>query len=113
MGLLRCLILFAICADILMHINYFCYMSDLNIPGWAVVLIGAGGGLMLGWMLWLTRKQFDNEKAIAVNTAKDAEVGSQITDLKSDFKERIDKLERHMNASFDKIFNRIDQITRR
>jgi hypothetical protein len=87
-------------------------MEDLNIPGWAVILIGTLGAGLVSWMVWLTRRQFDNEKAIAVNTAKDAEVGLQITDLKTDFKERIDKLERHMTDRFDKIFDRIDKITR-
>lgn len=45
-------------------------MEDILIPGWAVmVIIG-----MIGWLAWLTKETYQNQKAIAVNTNNDEKV---------------------------------------
>lgn len=82
-------------------------MEQLTIPLLTII------SPLVGWLIWLTIKTFQNDKAIAVNTSNDVTVGSQINEIKKDMTQRIDKFENHVNAKFDKVFEKIEQITRR
>lgn len=53
-------------------------MEDLVIPGWALALISGIGTLLLGWLLWLTMRTNQNDKAIALNTANDLNVTREL-----------------------------------
>lgn len=85
---------------------------DLTIPGWALVLMGTLGALVLSWLIYLTIQAFDNKKDIAINNANDNRVGEQIRDLKQDMKERIEKLEVHVNGKFDALYKAIQEISK-
>lgn len=67
---------------------------------------------IVGWLIWLTIKTFQNDKSIAVNTSNDANVTRQIEEVKTDIEKRVDRFESHVNAKFDKVFEKIEQITR-
>ena len=82
-------------------------MEQLTIPLLTII------SPLVGWLIWLTIKTFQNDKAIAVNTSNDVTVGTQINEIKKDMTQRIDKFENHVNAKFDKVFEKIEQITRR
>jgi hypothetical protein len=89
-------------------------MEDLIIPGWAVILMSGIGTLIIGWLIWLTLKTAENDKAIAVNTQADTFVRQELRKmdekmdhLRTEFKEWIDKLELQMERRFDKVFNKL------
>lgn len=89
-------------------------MEDLIIPGWAVMLMSGIGTLILGWLIWLTLKTSENDKAIAINTAHDTSVGNElrkldkkIDELKTETRGWIEKLEDHMEKRFDKVFQKL------
>ena len=65
---------------------------------------------IIGWLIWLTIKTFQNDKAIAINTTNDSTVKSQITEVKTDMTMRIDKLENHFDVKFEQVNNKIDRI---
>lgn len=81
-------------------------MENLTLP--LITLISP----LVGWLIWLTIKTFANDKAIAVNTSNDAQVNRQIEEVKTDMEKRIDKFETHVNAQFDKVFKKIDDLKR-
>lgn len=81
-------------------------MESMTIP-----ILSLVAGVIL-WCAWLTVKVFQGEKDIAINTSNDITVGKQIDDVKKDMERRIDKFESHVNTKFDKVFEKIDQITR-
>lgn len=89
-------------------------MEDLVIPGWAIILMSGIGTLIIGWLIWLTLKTSENDKAIAINTARDNYVGEElkkmdekIDEIRREFKEWIDKLELQIERRFDKVFNKL------
>lgn len=56
-------------------------MADLIIPGWAVVLMSGVGTLMIGWLVFLTIRTFENKQCIAVNSAHDAQVSRELQQI--------------------------------
>lgn len=76
-----------------------------------VPLITLVSGVIL-WCIWLTIKVFQNDKEIAVNTTNDATIKIQINDVKADLHGRIDKLEKHVDGKFDRVFKEIDSLRR-
>jgi hypothetical protein len=81
-------------------------MENLTVP--LLTLISP----IVGWLIWLTIKTFQNDKSIAVNTSNDTNVSKQIDDVKADIEKRVDRFETHVNVKFDKVFEKIEQITR-
>jgi len=79
-------------------------MADLIIPGWAVFLMGGIGSLILFWLVWLTKKTSENDKAIAINTAHDTSVGDELKKLDK----KIDELKKDIYAWADKIEHKVD-----
>lgn len=77
---------------------------ELNVP-----VITLSSAFIL-WNVWLTIKTFQNETKIAVNTSNDENVGRQIDEVKKEVEKRIDKFETHVNAKFDKVFEKIEQL---
>lgn len=84
-------------------------MPDLNIPGYAVVLLGALGTTLIGWLVWLTLKTNENEKNLAINTTNDnalkenvakdlKNIETKIDDLKAFTKDQINDLKNQINA---------------
>ena len=82
-------------------------MENLTVP-----LISLISPLVV-WLTWLTVKTFQNDTKIAVNTSNDANVSKQIEEVKTDVEKRIDRFENHVNTKFDKVFEKIEQITRK
>lgn len=66
-----------------------------------------------GWCIWLTKRLYDAERDIAVNTSNDKNVTKQIDDLKDDLSEKIDKLETHVNIKFERINTQFDKVFER
>jgi hypothetical protein len=93
--------------SVILFYSYIFKMEQLTIPLLTII------SPLVGWLIWLTVKTFQNDKAIAVNTSNDETVSSKISELKNDVEKRIDKFEGHVNAKFDKVFEKIEQITRR
>jgi hypothetical protein len=90
-------------------------MENLTLP--LITLISP----LVGWLIWLTIKTFQNDKAIAVNTTNDYAVNVKIEEVKKDMGVKIDKLETHFDTQFDKletnfsaqldkIFDRIERL---
>lgn len=82
-------------------------MESLTVP--IITLASA----IIAWNIWMTIRLFQNETRIAVNTSNDENVGKQIEEVKKDVEKRIDRFETHVNSKFDKVFEKIEQITRR
>lgn len=75
-------------------------MENLIIPSWFVWVIGAIITLFIPWAIWITRASFNNDKAIALNTANSQKVNEDLQNIydlidesKTSTKERFDKLE--------------------
>lgn len=88
-------------------------MEGMTVPFLSIVT-----GIIV-WAVWLTKRVNKTEKDVAVNTANDQNVAFQIKEFKEDVSKKIDKLEFHVNAKFEKIttqfekvFDKIDQIKR-
>lgn len=84
--------------------------EGLNIPLWFVVLTGGFGGVFLSWLVWLTKKTHENDKAIALNTSADQNSKDKLVEVKSDVNNRIDKLEKHFDSKFELVFKKIEAI---
>lgn len=79
-------------------------MDGLTIPGWAVVLMSTLGGAIVYWLVWLTMKTFENDKAIALNNSNDQNVGGELHKINS----KVDKLDDKM----DRVMDQLIKITR-
>lgn len=79
-------------------------MEELVIPGWAVVLISTLGGAVVYWLIWLTMKTFENDKAIAINNNNDTNVGAELHKINN----KIDK----MDDKMDRVMDQLIKITR-
>ena len=77
---------------------------DLVIPGWAVVLSGALGGGLVGWLVWLTVAVFGNKEAIAINTANDLNVTKEFNSINS----KMDEMKKDFRVGFDKLEHKLD-----
>ncbi len=78
-------------------------MTDITVPAWALLLIGV---IFLPWLLFLTHKINANEKEIALNTANDERVG---TDLDKIYK-AIDEQKQNTKEGFDRLDKKFDQL---
>lgn len=94
-------------------------MEDLNIPGWAVVLCGGIFPLLIGWLIWLTMKTSENDKAIAINNNNDTSVSKElhkldikIDELKKDTKDWMVNMDLKMERGFDRVFHEIERLTK-
>jgi hypothetical protein len=81
-------------------------MADLIIPGWALLLMGAFGTIMISWLVWLTQKTNDNDKRIDVNAAFDKGVSDKISSLD----EKIDILTSDTKQWVNRIDVKIDDL---
>lgn len=79
-------------------------MEGLIIPGWAVVLISTFGGAAVYWFIWLTKKTYDNDKAIAINNNNDSNSNSELQKITN----KIDKLD----DKVDRVMDQLIRITR-
>lgn len=92
-------------------------MEDLTIPGWAIVACSGILPLLIGWLIWLTMKTSENDKAIAVNTTHDTSVSKElhkldvkIDELKKDTKEWMSSIDAKMERGFDRVFHEIERL---
>lgn len=88
-------------------------MEQMTVP-----LLTLVTGIII-WCAWLTRELYRSQKDIAINTANDGAVKSQILEVKDNMTVRIDKLESHFDKKFDqvsqkfeKVFQKIDEINK-
>jgi hypothetical protein len=79
-------------------------MENLTLP--LITLISP----LVGWLIWLTIKTFQNDKSIAVNTSNDAAVNKQIQEVKIDMEKKIDKFENHVNRQFDQVGDKFERV---
>ncbi len=82
-------------------------MADITIPGWAIWLLSAYGGITFTWLAWLTLRQNDNEKGIAVNTTNDKNFVDNFIVMKSELKQQISDVRTEFNTRFDRFEDRV------
>lgn len=92
-------------------------MEDLTIPVWFLVIFGLITGSLVPWAVWITVRSFNQDKDIAMNTQADTmvkekidEVKDDISEVKTDMTARIDKLENHFDAKFERVFKSIGDL---
>lgn len=76
-------------------------MNDITIPGWA---LGIMGGILIPWMIFLTRGFYKNQEAIAINTANDLKNGEELEKIY----DKINESKKELQSSFDKLERKID-----
>lgn len=77
-------------------------MTDVTIPGWALLLMFA---VFIPWLVWLTMSTQKNKQDIAINTATDSSVGKSIDGLNS----KIDKLDHKFDLFLSQEINFLKQ----
>ncbi len=82
-------------------------MEEINVP--LLTIIGFFGSAFA----WLALRQHQSDTRIAVGDSKLENLSKQLEDVKDDMEKRIDRFETHVNTKFDKVFEKIEQITRR
>lgn len=77
------------------------HMQDLIIPGWAVIIISVLGGGLVGWLVWLTTKTFENQRMIDVNSANDKNVSVEIEKIYKSVERLEGKLDKFLSNEMD------------
>lgn len=94
-------------------------MEALTLPSWITyIMTGALPGV-LAWGVWITRQSYKNEKEIAVNTANDQKVRSDLEriynimdETKSDNKDRFDRMEGKLDLFLNQEISFLKQISK-
>lgn len=81
-------------------------MEDVTIPGWAIWLISSYGGITFTWLVFLTLRQSDQGKDIAVNTAHDKNFSDNFIEMKAEVKQQISDIRIEFNTRFDRFEDR-------
>lgn len=81
--------------------------TDVIIPAWAIWAIGLLLSVYMPWIVWLTFKAFENDKAIAINTAHDMNFTTSVVEMKTELKQQISDVRTEFNTRFDRFEDRV------
>jgi hypothetical protein len=81
--------------------------TDVIIPAWFIWAAGMLLSVYMPWIVWLTTKVFDNDKAIAINNTHDQNSMTQFVEMKTELKQQISDVRTEINTRFDRFEDRV------